>query len=152
MKIDKQTLGLAAEYALASELCRRDIYAQLTLGYHKRADILAETENSMLKIQVKAKQGREWPGVRGISGTNVILVLVDYKKKDQFERPDFYILNEKDWNDFLNKKLKENKNSLNLDDNGVPMWSDGYRGIGIKIEDIEKYKERWDEFEGKIKR
>jgi len=61
MKIPKDTLGLAAEFAVASELCRRNIYAQLTLGLRKRTDILVETERGMLRIQVKGKQGREWP-------------------------------------------------------------------------------------------
>jgi len=59
-------LGLAGEYAVASELCRRVVYAQITLGKHKRADLLAETERAMVRIQAKAKQGREWPGCRGI--------------------------------------------------------------------------------------
>ena len=29
MKMSRDTLGLAAEYAVASELCRRNIYAEL---------------------------------------------------------------------------------------------------------------------------
>jgi hypothetical protein len=35
MGIAKDTLGLAGEFAAASELCRRGIYAQLTLGNRK---------------------------------------------------------------------------------------------------------------------
>jgi hypothetical protein len=38
MKISKSTLGLAADYAVASELCRRNIYAQPTFGHQKRTD------------------------------------------------------------------------------------------------------------------
>jgi len=36
MPISKDILGLAGEFAVASELCRRGIYAQLTLGTRKR--------------------------------------------------------------------------------------------------------------------
>ena len=32
MKIEKSILGVAGEFAVAAELCRRNIYAQLTLG------------------------------------------------------------------------------------------------------------------------
>ena len=55
-KIDKHNLSLAGEYAVASELCRRGIYAQLTLGTRKKTDILADTGTTMFKIEVKAKQ------------------------------------------------------------------------------------------------
>jgi hypothetical protein len=36
----KESLGLAAEFAVASELCRRWLFAQLTLGNKKRTDLL----------------------------------------------------------------------------------------------------------------
>ena len=86
----KHTLGLAAEFVVASELCRRSIYAQLTLGNRKRTDLLVEAENGMmLCVQVKAKQNKVWPAVKGISGRSMILVLVDYEKKTVVERPDF---------------------------------------------------------------
>lgn len=62
MKISRHTIGLAAEFAVASELGRRSIYAQLTLGHLKRTDLLIfGKDNKLLKIEVKAKQGREWP-------------------------------------------------------------------------------------------
>lgn len=70
MKISKDILGLAAEFAVASELCRRNIYAQLTLGFRKRTDILVETERGMSRIQVKGKQGKEWPGCKVIYGND----------------------------------------------------------------------------------
>lgn len=44
MKLSKELIGLAGEYAVASELCRLEVYAQLTLGSHKQTDILVETE------------------------------------------------------------------------------------------------------------
>src|SRR5438876_5198991 len=98
MAIARDTLGLAGEFAAASELCRRGVYAQLTLGNRKRTDLLVDADaGTMLRIQVKAKQGREWPGVRGIYGESIALVLVDYERRNPSERPDFYVLFPKDW-------------------------------------------------------
>ena len=55
-KLSSELLSLAGEYAVASELCRRGLYSQLTLGHHKRTDILIETELKMFRIQVKANR------------------------------------------------------------------------------------------------
>lgn len=73
------TLGIAAEYAVASELCRRGIYAQLTLGHQKKTDLLVFFESGQLaRIEVKAKQGREWPNCKGISRSDTYLVFVGW--------------------------------------------------------------------------
>ena len=82
MKIERQNLNLAAEFAAASELCRRNIYAQLTLGLRKRTDLLVDKPERMIRIQVKGKQVTTWPNCRGVYGSD-ILVLVDYHKKKQ---------------------------------------------------------------------
>ena len=101
-QLAKEILGLAGEYGVASELARRTHYAQLTLGNHKRTDILIDDgDGKMLCVQVKAKQGREWPGCKGVCGDNIVLVLVDYENKQREDRPDFYILIEADWRKFL---------------------------------------------------
>lgn len=92
MRIAKEALSLAGEFAVASDSCRRGIYAQLTLGNRKRADLLVDSDKRMIRVQVKAKQGREWPGVRGIYGKGIVLILVDYQNKTHTQRPDFYIL------------------------------------------------------------
>ena len=76
-KLSKECVGLAGEYAVASELCKLDLYAQLTLGHHKQTDILVVKKNKMLRISVKTKQGNEWPAVSGVSSADVFMVLVD---------------------------------------------------------------------------
>jgi len=147
-KKSKDILGLAAEFAVASELCRRNIYAQLTLGLRKRTDILVETEVDMLRIQVKGKQGMEWPGCKGIYGENIVLVFVDFEKKKENERPDFYILTVEDWKKLIEKELiqtgKVKRGEVTIDEKNLPTWKDGYQGMGIIPEMIKEYKERWD--------
>ena len=154
MKISKNILGLAAEFAVASELCRRNIYAQLTLGAQKRTDLLIfDTENNrMLRIEVKAKQGRDWPNCKGIYGDNVLLVLVDYKDKREDERPDFYILTVEDWIDFVEKGIASlPEQHIEMNEQNVPIWitqvnirGQPYKGMGVRPEQIQAHKERWD--------
>lgn len=153
MTISKPNLSLAAEFAVASELGRRNIYAQPTFGAQKRTDLLIFGENNqLLRIEVKAKQGYEWPNCKGIYGDNVILVLVDFRKKGEYERLDFYVLSEKDWISFVQRqiaRLPEKK--IELDSENVPVWTTEvnaagkpYRGIGVRPRQIEEHKERWD--------
>ena len=147
MTISKDKLGLAAEFAVASELCRRNIYAQLTLGLRKRTDLLVETERGMLRIQVKGKQGREWPGCQGIYGKNIVLIFVDFRNKKEDERPDFYILTVKDWETLLKRELESTgyvKNGeVGINEKNIPIWKDGYQGMGTKPEMIKEHKEKW---------
>src|SRR5258708_39851365 len=110
--LSKELLGLAGEYAVASELCRRGVYAQLTLGNHKQTDILVETEDHMLRVSVKAKQGNEWPSIAGLSRSDDFLILVDFTgKSDDMGRPDFYILDLVDWKQLIQEALQRNLGS-----------------------------------------
>lgn len=156
MKISSNCLSLAGEYAVASEICRRNVYAQLTLGYHKRTDILIHNfkSNKLLRIEVKAKQTSLWSNQRGISGQNVVLVFVDFHKKRDNERPDFYILALEDWRNFLytTHKDKIEKGEVHINTENVPVWpkqivrSTGkpYEGTDVKVEEIESHKEKWE--------
>ncbi len=152
MKISASALNLAAEFAVASELCRRNIYAQLTLGHQKRADLLIFSEgHEMLRIEVKGKQGRTWPNCTGVYGKNVILVFVDFAGKSELERPDFYVLAVGDWIDLAKQEIANHpKNRIKLDEHNVPVWIDQvkngqpYKGIDVKPDHIQSHKEKWD--------
>ena len=64
-RIDKALLGLAGEYAVASEICRRGYHAQITFGRWKNTDVLAMNlaNGKAVLIEVKTRQGDEWPSV-----------------------------------------------------------------------------------------
>ena len=149
--IPRDTLGLAGEFAVASELCKRGIYAQLTLGNRKRTDLLVETDASMLRIQVKSKQKREWPGVKGISGDDIVLVFVDFEKKSPKSRPDFYVLTPSDWKQVIRARLIDTgsvkRKEVTISDQNVPTWQDGYIGVGVRTADIERFKDCWEKVE-----
>lgn len=147
--IPRETLGLAGEFAVASELCKRGIYAQLTLGNRKRTDLLVDNGHGVLRIEVKSKQGPEWPGVKGISHDGALIVFVDFYKKAALERPDFYILNFIDWKALIRKRYNEcPPGSVELTPEFTMVWNEGkYVGVGVRPARIDKYKEAWNKFE-----
>jgi len=159
MKIDKGLLGIAAEFAVASELGRRNVYAQPTFGHLKRTDLLIMGENGgLLRIEVKGKQGDQWPNCKGIPNEQSILVLVDFEKKEDTQRPDFYILSVLDWKRLTERKIREGKeknpggwrdafineeNALvfphQLNKSGKP-----FVGLGVNVKDVTGFHECWD--------
>jgi len=155
-KIDKSVLGVAGEFAVAAELCRRNIYAQPTFGHQKRMDLLAFGPGGrMLRVEVKAKQGHEWPNCRGIAGLDTFLVFVDFAGRLPAERPDFYILSSSEWRDTATAAMNRYKtkhperraiitdeNLLRLPDE-VNAQGREYVGCGVRPEHIAAHKEAW---------
>lgn len=157
MKISKSILGVTGEYYVAAELGKRNIYAQLTLGNQKRADLLifSDDYDKLLKIEVKNKQGYEWPNCKGINQKDSFIVFVDFKDLNETQRPEFYVLNEKDWSELVEKKEKDyNKkypDRKTVIENNVLIFLDEvnkqgkpYMGCGVKPVDIKSFKENWD--------
>jgi hypothetical protein len=149
MKLKKDNLSMAGEYAVASEICRRNFYAQVTLGHLKRTDILVYNPDTgkEVKIEVKTKQGREWPAIKGINEKQTLLIFVDFENKKDTERPDFYILTADDWRDFLTRFVVNQPNLEKLIDGYIPQYKDGYIGACVKPQQIAQHKERWDKVE-----
>ena len=172
MKLPNELVGLSAEYAVACELCRRNIYAQLTLGNRKRTDILIETDEGMARIQVKGKTGPNWPHCKGIFRKDEFLVFVDLANKSVDERPDFYILYVADWDKLLDKEIRSNKyfckyetdeenkpifedvTYVTINEELVPIWKGGtgrlIYGHNITPTMIEEHKERWDKIKKRV--
>lgn len=149
-KIPKDILGLAGEFAVASELCKRGVYAQLTLGNRKRIDLLVESDNCMLRIQVKSKQGQKWPAVKGIAGNDIYLVFVDFRAKDLLDRPAFFILSSLDWEAFTKRELIDTglveKKKVTLNSDHVPTHHDKFHdfvGMSVGPEQLTEYREKW---------
>src|SRR5258708_2583790 len=134
-KLSKELLGLAGEYAVASELCRRGVYAQLTLGNHKQTDILVETKDHMLRISVKAKQGNERPSIDGLCRSDDFLVLVDLRGKSDMSRPVFYILDLDDWKQLILEEHRLRPDTT-VDECNRITYLDGWKGLNIKPEKV----------------
>jgi hypothetical protein len=149
--IPRETLGLAAEFAVASELCRRGFYAQLTLGNKKRTDLLIHDDDtdSFLRVEVKAKQGRDWPNCKGIYGTDVMLVFVDYLNKQAHERPDFFVLTVEDWRELVTEHVaarRARNSKVFVNERNVEVWptqlTNGrpYEGTGVNVAMIKNHR------------
>lgn len=164
MKISKSILGVTGEYYVAAELGKRNIYAQLTLGNQKRTDLLIFSDESdkLLKIEVKNKQGNEWPNCKGIYQKESFIVFVNFKGISENQRPEFYILSEKDWSELIVKKEKEYnkkypdrrteiKNNVLILLDEVNKQGKPYMGYGIKPVDIDMFKENWDTILNELK-
>ena len=111
---------------------------------------------------MKCKQGREWPGCKGIYEQDSFLVFVDFANKTECQRPDFYVLSSSDWGEFVRRKIKEiqvrfPKAEMKLEKN-VVMWlgekgkgGKPYAGVGVKPGDLTEYKENWNVIKGALK-
>lgn len=155
-KLDKYSISLSGEYAVASELCRRGIYANLTLGNLKRTDLLAfADEGKVVRIEVKSKQGREWASVKGIPEGNNFLVFVDFNNTTDTERPDFYVLSPSDWRKCMHRKRRERAKKgltpIEISTNNAPIFPKEIQkngkprvGMTVPLAYIEKEKDQWE--------
>ncbi len=152
-RIEKSLLGLAGEYLVAGEICRRGFHAQITFGRWKNTDILAVNlvNGNTVLVEVKSKQGRKWPGIKGIKGERRVQILVDFKGKSLLERPGFYIIDEDFWRKYLEKIKNELKEIIETEDRIIPVWPDGWKGVSLRPEDVKEYRERWDILENKLR-
>lgn len=150
--IEKGLLGVAGEFFVAAELCRRGIYAQPTFGSQKRLDLLAcGADGKMLRLEVKSKQGNEWPNCKGIHGDDVFIVFVDFKGKGSHEKPDFYVLSSAEWRSVVlsvkrtykkrhpnRRALVGNNNVLVLPDEVSPTGK-AYCGVGVRPSMLDRF-------------
>ena len=142
-KLSKELLGLAGEYAVASELCRRGLYSQLTLGNHKRTDILIESNTKMIRISVKAKQGKEWLTGKEIFRDDDFLILVDFQNKNLNDSLYFYIINKSYWSVMIKDEVERKKDRIEKVENDVIHFKNGYKGMNVQVKHVLDYKDKW---------
>ncbi len=98
MKLDKSILHAAGKLAVAAELCRRNVCPRLSHSDTRNIDLsICSKGRGLCRVKVATKQGPFWPQCRGIAGKDWLLVLVDFARKSDCERPDFYVLTASDW-------------------------------------------------------
>ena len=163
--IDKSLIGVAGEFYVAAELCRRRVYAQPTFGNQKRLDLLAfGASGKMVRLEVKTKQGKEWPGCRGLHGADSFIVFVDFYGKSLEEKPDIFVLSSKEWRALAiaeGKKYVANHpgRSFHIQPDGCPVFrakadSDkkDYHGLVVKRSHLlnRKSQNAWEKIETAI--
>lgn len=152
--ISKESVGLAGEYAVAAELCRRGFYAQLTLGNHKKTDLIVERPitkfgRNLFRVSVKAKTGPTWPRVTGIWEEGDLLVFVDFKGKPDEARPDFYVLTVPDWKETVKELKRTKEDGAKIDKTNTLFWEPwndnekGWYGCSVSVANIKNHKDAW---------
>lgn len=160
MKLEKPILGIAGEFAVSTELCRRNIYAQPTFGNQKRVDLLAFSPGGrLLRIEVKTKQASDWPNCRGIHDPDTYLVFVDLESRGPEERPGYYVLSSDDWHEIAQGELERYRakhpdrrahltpdNVLVLPDE-VGKTGKPYEGCSIRPDRLVAHRDAWHKIE-----
>ena len=84
------------------------------------------------------------------------MVFVDYQNRELSERPDFFVLTDKDWRTVLERRVNDYKaknpeQRITITKENVSIFEDQidhnnrpYKGIDIRAKDLTKYKESWD--------
>jgi hypothetical protein len=145
--VTSELLNLAGEYAVASQLTRRGHYAQLTFGNRKRTDILVDSAGgSLFRVEVKAKQGKEWLRVHAPRAGDFV-ILVDFQNKARRQPPDFYILNFSDWKGLVTAYKTANPD-IEIDADYCVAWPDGWKGLNLTAEWVKQYEGGWDKLPG----
>lgn len=97
MKISSGLSGVAGEYSVAAELCRRGYLASITLRNAKGVDILATntTATKTAAIQVKTNQDyrKYWllnKKAEDLVGSNFFYILVNLGTKSRY--PEFHVV------------------------------------------------------------
>lgn len=147
-EISTENVGLVGEYLVAAELCKRGFYAQLTLGNHKKTDLLIENDEGVGCVSVKTKRGVTWPRVKGIWKECDLIVFVDFKNKSIDDRPDFYILNTNDWKQLIKKLNKKKQGSLIDRKTNTLYWENEegfitWQGCQISVTQVKEFKDQW---------
>ena len=148
----KDRVNIAAKFAVASELYRRDISEELS--FQERGDLQLKSARGSLRVKVSGKQGSVWPGCRGIYGQGVVLVLVDFCEKDDLERPNFYLLTDSEWRQVVEYRVEELRRKgqrIEIDEHNVSInWSalnnrgQPYKGIDVRPSAVRKHLEKWE--------
>ena len=95
------------------------------------------------------------PGARSIyvfkcAPTPEVLVLVDFQKKADDQRPDFYILSGEDWKNVIDATgfLQSGEGTMK---DGHFEYKDGFKGLNVYPKMIQKYGEQWDKIRAMLK-
>lgn len=108
-------------------------------------------DGSSFEVSVKAKKSQVWPAVKGILKNNQYIIFVDIYSN---QSPDFYILNNRQWQGVLKKILPNREEGAEILKGAIEWnWTENgkqkkYRGSQLLVEDISKYKDCWGSIPG----
>ncbi|HZL38171.1 MAG TPA: hypothetical protein VFC78_22840 [Tepidisphaeraceae bacterium] len=150
--IESYLLNLAGEYRVCSELCKRGMFATISYGHRKSADVyvIFEAHRKVLRTEVKTTQK-----------SNFVTSITQKKlTQDSPEAPDFWVLYQIDF-DATGASCKErffivpHRELWAIQQQVNDRYAIGYRqrhgtdpdfmaGVdNVKIKDVEAYEDKW---------
>lgn len=141
---EKHFLNLAGEYGTCSELMKNKIYASITYGNHKAADIIAVNPNTKKTALIEVKTTTTNRFVTGF--------FQKYKTPER-EHPDFWVLvnlKNQNGNDYFVLTHKEMADAQ-MSRNGMSEWGE-FKGVdNVLIGNLEGHKDKWDKIADHLK-
>lgn len=120
---------------------------------HPRTDLVVRNQKNgeQYEISVKAKQGKEWPAVKGVAKSHEYIIFVSLTPDAD---PEFFVLTNLQWSALLKSLLPTRKPGGEVID-GAIVWrwkNDGknkcFRGTAIRKYEIEEYQDKWEVLPG----
>jgi hypothetical protein len=134
---EKYFLGLAGEYAVCSELAKRNIQANLTLGNNKSIDIILVDENNTdTTIEVKTSNKN-----RFVTG------FFQKYKTQETPHPDFWILVtiDKTFHTRFFILSHEELAKIQMVRNKITSWAENKGGVdNVLVEHVIDFENSWD--------
>jgi len=121
------------------------------------AHLLISRGDRLCKVTVRAKQKVEWPAVKGTSGKNHFMVLVDFEKNSA--APDFYILSNDNYKATADIRVEEvirragrSTYPVARDSAGTPTWltetvnatGEHYEGCSFRPIFVKGFQNKWE--------
>jgi hypothetical protein len=136
---EKHYLNLAGEYGVCSELAKRGITANITLGHHKAADVLVVDTNTKRAIIIEVKTTRSDRIVTGF--------FQKYKTPTTTPAPDFWVIvqiDEENLSQFYILSHQEMAQAQ-MKRNSMNEWKEVKGGVdNILIKELgDTYKNNW---------
>lgn len=135
MKRDRHQTQWAAQFAVASELCKRNCKVAISLGNQPGFDLLVMSPNGQtFPIEVKGQAGKlYWQTEKKIHHDKLFFVFAYVPDGD--ERNRFFVMDQKTVDDFIDKHRAASGNSRT-------------HRSGIPWPDVEKFESHWHKLPG----
>lgn len=164
--VERAARGRAGEFRVASELCRRNMFAALTMGNVPNVDVLCSSSdaNAAICIQVKTFRAHEKTCIVGENaekdyGPNFMWVLAGLRDDGHNScEESFYVIPSEDMSTNVKKlhriwESMPRKDGKPHDENRVRKVRVGSVGKNDRLMfDVSGYKDRWDLIETALKK
>jgi hypothetical protein len=99
----KYETGMAGEFLVAGELCRRGVFCSVTYGNAKKADVVAfsQATGRYLPLEVKTTSEDRWVIGNSVPENSERLWVFVFLPPDNSQSPEYFVLSSSELNAFL---------------------------------------------------